>query len=88
MGWGNRCLGLWSLRSKFGLTLSNRYHADGTHDGEMSRLGIRDRRMMNDPRDSQRENELIMGRRISIDIHKRKNEVRGKVYSKVLNEGK
>ena len=44
--------------------------------------------MANDPRDSRRENELIMGRCISIDIHEKENEVRRKVYSKVLNKGK
>ena len=44
--------------------------------------------MANDPHDNQRENEFITGRRISIDIHEKENEVRRKVYSKVLNEGK
>ena len=44
--------------------------------------------MTNDPRDSQRENEFIMGHCISINIHERENEMREKIYSKVLNEGK
>ena len=44
--------------------------------------------MANDPRDSKRKDKLIMGHRISINIHERENEMRGKVYSKVLNEGK
>ena len=44
--------------------------------------------MAYDPRDSKRKDKLITGRRIPINIHKRKNEMRGKVYSKVLNEGK
>ena len=44
--------------------------------------------MANDLHDSQRENEFITGRCISIDIHEKENEVRRKVYSKVLNEGK
>ena len=44
--------------------------------------------MANDPRDSRRKNELITGRRIPIDIYEKENEVRMKVYSKVLNEGK
>ena len=43
--------------------------------------------MMNDPCDSQRENELITGRRIFIDINERENEVRKKVYRGVLEEG-
>ena len=51
-------------------------------------LGIRDRGMTNDPRDSRRKDKLIIGRRILIDIYKGENEMRGKVYSKVLNEGK
>ena len=43
--------------------------------------------MANDPRDSQRENELITDRRIPIDIYKGEYEVRGKVYGNLLNEG-
>ena len=43
--------------------------------------------MANDPRDSRRENKLIMGRCILIDIYKGKYEMKGKVYSKVFNEG-
>jgi len=88
MGWRSCHLSSWLLRSKLGLTLSNRCRANGTYDDEVRRLGIRDKRMENDSCDSQRENELITGRHISIDIHKRENEVRMKVYSKVLNEGK
>ena len=45
MGWRSCRLGLWLLRSKLGLTLSNKRRTDGTHDGEMSRLGIGDRGM-------------------------------------------
>ena len=44
--------------------------------------------MTNDPRDSRRENKLITSYCISIDIDERENEVRMKVYGKVLNEGK
>ena len=54
----------------------------------MSKLWIGDRRMANDPRDSRRKNKLIIGRCISIDIYERENKMKGKVYSKVLNEGK
>lgn len=62
--------------------------ADGTYDGEVRRLGVRERGVANDPRDSRRKDKLIMGHRISISIHEKENEMRGKVYSKVLNEGK
>ena len=44
--------------------------------------------MANDPRDSKRKDKLITGRRILINIYKGENEIRGKVYNKVLNEGK
>ena len=43
--------------------------------------------MANDPCDSKRENKFITGHRILIDIYKGEYEVRGKVNSKVLNEG-
>ena len=54
----------------------------------MSRLGIGDKGMMNDPRDSRRKDKLITGHRILIDIYKGEYEMREKVYSKVLDEGK
>ena len=88
MDWRSRRLGSWPIRLKLGLTLSNRRCIDGTHDGEMSRLGIGIRGMVNDPRDSRREDKFITGRRILINIYKGENEMKGKVYSKVLNEGK
>jgi len=44
--------------------------------------------MANDPFDNGRKDKLITGRRISIDINERENEVRSKVYREVLNEGK
>ena len=47
------------------------YCAGGTYDGEVRRLGIRDRGVANDPRDSRRKDKLIMGRHISISIHER-----------------
>ena len=88
MGWRSHRLGPWPLRLKLGLTPSNRRHADGTHDDEMSKLRIRNRGLANDPRDSRRKDKLIMGCRFSIDINERENEVRRKVYGKILNEGK
>ena len=75
---------IWTHRLKLGLTPSNRRRANGTHNGEERRLEIRDRKMTNDPCDSRREDELIIGRRISIDINERDNEMRRKVYSEVL----
>ena len=53
----------------------------------MSRLGIRDRGVANDSRDSKRKDKLITGHHILIDIYKGEYEVRGKVYSKVRDEG-
>ena len=79
---------MWLLRAKLGLTPSNRHLANSTHIGKVRRLGIRNKRMVDDPHDSRRENELITGHRISIDIYERENEVKRKVYSKFLNEGK
>ena len=75
-----------SLRSKLGLALSNSHYADGTHDGEMRRLEIKDRRVANDPHDSRRKDKLIMGCHIHIDIYKGEYEMRGKVNGKLLNE--
>ena len=40
--------------------------------------------MAKDPHDSQRKDELIMGRCILIDIKDRSDEVGGKVYNEVL----
>ena len=52
-------------------------------------METRDRRQMHGKEscDSRRENELIMGRRILIDIYKGEYEVRGKVCGKPLKEG-
>ena len=54
----------------------------------MRRLKIRNRGVANDPRDSRKEDKLIMGRRVSIEIDERENEVRSEVYGKILNKGK
>ena len=53
----------------------------------MRRREIRDRKMANDSRDSQRKNELIISRRIPIDIYEGKDEVRGKINRKSLKKG-
>ena len=69
-GWRSCHLGPWPHWSKLGLIPSNGRAVDGTHDREMKRLGKRDRRMANDLLDSKKENKLIMGCRILIDIYK------------------
>ena len=43
--------------------------------------------MVNDPLDSKRENKLITGRRILIDIYKGEYEMRGKVNGMPLKKG-
>ena len=54
-----------------------------THNKEVVRQGEENRKMAY-PHDSIREDELIMGRRIPIHIYDRKNEIRGKIYTKML----
>ena len=63
-------LNSWLLQSKLSLTLSNGSSVDGTHDKEVIKHGIGDRKMANDLRDSRRKNKLITGHRIPIDIYK------------------
>ena len=43
--------------------------------------------MANDPHDSRRENKLITGRHILIDIYKGEYGMREKVYGKPLKKG-
>ena len=43
--------------------------------------------MANDPYDSKREDKIITGHRILIDIYKEEYEMKGKVNGKLLNEG-
>ena len=62
----------------------NRRRVNGTYDSKEMRIRDRDRKMMNDPGDIRRENELLISNRISIDIDKKENEERGKVYKEVL----
>ena len=71
MGWRSRHLSPWPLRSKLGVAPLNKRRTDGTHDGEVRRLGIRSRMVANDPHDNKRKDKLIMGCRISIDIDER-----------------
>ena len=60
-GWSGRSrrsrrLGSWPLQSKLSLTPSNSRCIYGTHDRKVWRLRIGDRRMVEKPRDSRREN--------------------------------
>ena len=48
-GWRSCCLNPWPLRLKLDLTSSNRRAANGTYDGEVSRLKIGHEGMVNDP---------------------------------------
>ena len=82
-GWSGRCrrrdrLGPWPLQSKLGFALLNGHCVYGTHDREVCRLKIEDRRMAKNPRDSRRENKLIMGRCIFIDIYRKSIKWEGK----------
>ena len=43
--------------------------------------------MVNNPRDSKRNNKLIMSYHILVDIYKGEYEMRGKVNGKPLKEG-
>ena len=70
-----------------GLSPSNGRYVNGPHDREVRRLGIGDRRMAKNPRDSRRENKFITGHYILIDIYKGEYEMRGKVNGKPLKEG-
>ena len=72
---------------KLCLTPSNGRCSNGTHNREVRRLEIGDKRMAKNPRDSRRENKLITGHRILIDIYKEEYEMKGKIYGKPLKLG-
>ena len=61
--------------------------AASTHRREVCKLRIEGRKMAKNPRDSRRENELVTGRHILIDIYKREYEMRGKIDNKSLKKG-
>ena len=75
---------MWPLQSKLSLTPSNRTSVDGTHGGVVKRIRNRDGKVVKDPCDRRRKDELIMGRCILIDINDRSDKVRGEVNSKIL----
>ena len=54
------------------------------HDSVEGRIRNRDKKMVKDPHDSQRKNELITSRCIYIDIYDRDNEMSGEVNGKIL----
>ena len=86
MGQRTRRLSLWLLQSKLGLASSNGPHADVTHNDEVSKLRTRDRGVANDPRHSRRKDKLYHGSLYPYS-YKGVYEVKGKVNSKVLDEG-
>ena len=47
-GWRSHHLDPWPLRSKLGLTPSNKRYTQGTHEGEVNKLKIGDRGVVND----------------------------------------
>ena len=74
----------WPLRSKLGLTSSNKTGINGTHGGKVRRIRNGDGKMAKDSHDSQRNDELIMGHRILIDINYRSDKMRREVNGKIL----
>ena len=74
----------WLLRKKLGLAPPNRSCTDSTYNGEVGRIRNRDRKMAKNSHDSRRKNELIMGRRILININDGSDEVNGEVNRKIL----
>ena len=82
--WRSHCLSPWLLQSKLGLALSNGHRINGTHYSEVRRFEIGDRCVAKNLCDNRRENKLITGRRILIDIYKGEYEVRRKVNSESL----
>ena len=79
-------LHLWPLRSELGLTLLNKIGADGTHNGEVSRIKNGDGEVVKDPRDGWRKDALITGHHILIHIKDRCDEVRKEVNREVLKK--
>ena len=85
-GWRSHRLSLWLFWSKLGLAPSNVRAANGTHNGERSKLRIGGKNIAKDLCDSRKEVKLITGRHILIDIYKGEYEMRGKVNGKPLKE--
>ena len=60
---------------------------NSTHEREVGRLRIGDKKMAKESHDSQRKDELITGCRILINIYKGEYKVRREVNREILNEG-
>ena len=60
---------------------------NSTHEREVGRLRIGDKKMAKESHDSRRKDELITGCRILINIYKGEYKVRRKVNREILNEG-
>ena len=69
---------------KLALASSNGSYANGTYHDEVKRLVIGDRVVAKNLCENQRENELITGQHILINIYKREYEGGGKVNSNSL----
>ena len=83
---GGRCRILLS-RHKLCLTTFYGSGIYGTHESERVICGRRDGKVVKNPRDSRRKDELITGRRILKNIYQRQNKVGGEVYGKMLKNG-
>ena len=75
---------MWVVQLKLAFAPSHRLGVDGTYGGEIRRIRNRNGKMAKDPRESQRKDELITGRRILIDIKDRSDKMRGEVNKKIL----
>ena len=83
-GWTNKSCRIgsfhtWLVQSKLSLTPPNKTGVDDTRGGVVRRNRNGNGKVAKDPRDNRRKDELIMGRRIVIDIEDRSDEVRGEV---------
>ena len=92
-GWNSRScrighLHLWLFRSKLSLTSLDRTSTDSTHDGEERKERKGNVKVLKDPHNSRRKDELIMSSGILIHIYNRCDEVRRKVERKILYQGK
>ena len=81
--WSRRCrrshhLSSWPLWSKLGLVPSNSRCVYSTHNREVCRLKIGDRKMAKNSYDNRKKNELITGRHIPIDIYRESKKWEGK----------
>ena len=98
--WRRRSRGGWSDRSwrcdhlhlrlpwaKLCKTSLNSSGINGTHECEVGRLGVEDKKVANESHDNGRKNELITSQRVLIDIHKGEYKVWRKVNRDILNRG-